>query len=40
VPLTDPAVVRDPTREWAPIGVRQVLGGLGAVDYVQARIAI
>jgi deazaflavin-dependent oxidoreductase (nitroreductase family) len=39
VPLTDPVVVHDPERGWAPAGVRQVLGGIGATDYVQARIA-
>lgn len=39
VALTDPVVANDPARGWAPAGVRQVLGGIGATDYVQARIA-
>ncbi|ONM50176.1 nitroreductase family deazaflavin-dependent oxidoreductase [Nocardia donostiensis] len=37
VQLTDPVVHHDPSASWAPPGVRQVLTGLSAEYYLEAR---
>ncbi|WP_228001253.1 nitroreductase family deazaflavin-dependent oxidoreductase [Nocardia australiensis] len=39
VELIDPVVTHDPSANWAPIGLRQVLKGIAAADYLQARAA-
>lgn len=35
IALTHPRIVRDPSRRWAPPVVRQVLGVIGASQYLQ-----
>jgi hypothetical protein len=39
VELIDPVVEHDPSASWAPVGVRQVLIGIAAEYYLQARTA-
>lgn len=35
ISLTQPRIINDPRRRWAPLGVRQVLGMIGASQYMQ-----
>ncbi len=39
VALTDPRIISDPDRRWAPPVVRQVLGLIGASEYMQLTAA-
>lgn len=39
IALTHPRIVRDPSRRWAPPVVRQVLGLIGASQYMQLTAA-
>ena len=38
IALTQPRIVRDPSRRWAPPVVRQVLGVIGAFEYMQLTV--
>lgn len=38
VALTDPRIVSDPSRRWAPPIVRQILGIIGAYEYMQLTL--
>jgi deazaflavin-dependent oxidoreductase (nitroreductase family) len=39
VALTDPRIISDPDRRWAPPVVRQALGLIGASEYMQLTAA-
>nr|WP_067847651.1 nitroreductase family deazaflavin-dependent oxidoreductase [Nocardia lijiangensis] len=39
VTLRDPVVLEDSSASWAPLGVRQVLWGIGAKHYLRATSA-
>ena len=38
IALTQPRIVRDPSRRWAPPVVRQVLGVIGTFEYMQLTV--
>lgn len=38
IALTHPRIVRDPSRRWAPPVVRQVIGMIGAYEYMQLTV--
>jgi deazaflavin-dependent oxidoreductase (nitroreductase family) len=38
IALTHPRIVRDPSRRWAPPVVRQILGAIRTVEYMQLAV--